>query len=142
LKLFVLAELLAGLVFALTSEIEMQKYYNCQSPPNQILMLRLNGLTDSVFVLGKTKKNPLAKANGFSINDRRLKLSRDFFLNDNLSFEVQFTVQPVSSVWQVHFTCSLAFSQSWGFQLVVSSSFISSGFRNFSFRMCHFMRGF
>jgi hypothetical protein len=56
LKLFVLAELLAGLVFALTSEIEMQKYYNCQSPPNQILMLRLNGLTDSVFVLGKTKK--------------------------------------------------------------------------------------
>lgn len=88
----------------------------------------------------KTKKIHPQLADGFLISSDDL-LCQNFFLDDNLSFVVQLTIQPESSVWKVHFSCSRAFCQTRCLQLVMSSSFISSGFRNFSFRMCHFMRG-
>jgi len=52
------------------------------------------------------------------------------------SFKISF--MPVSSMEQVHFTSSRVSCQCRGYCFIMSSSFVSSSFGNFPFRMCHF----
>ena len=64
-------------------------------------------------------------------------LTQNFLLHDNLTSVIQLSVKPKSSVRKVKFACGRALSKTWSIQLIVSSSFVSSCFRNFAFRMCH-----
>src|SRR6478736_4011586 len=64
-------------------------------------------------------------------------LCQNFFFHYYTSFVVKFAFVPESAVWQMVFTCCWANCKQLSGSFVVRSSFISSGFRGFSFWIWH-----
>ena len=64
-------------------------------------------------------------------------LSQNLFLHHNISLVIEFTFMPKGTMRQMVLTSSWAHSQIFSKSLVVCSSFVSSGFRGFSFRIWH-----
>ncbi len=58
-------------------------------------------------------------------------------LHDNLTFVIEFVFMPKRTVRQVQLTRSRTDREIRHFSFVVSPSFVSPGFGNLSFRMCH-----
>ena len=66
-------------------------------------------------------------------------LGKYFFFHHHFTFVVKFSFVPESPVGQVHLTGSRACHQLLSGTFYVSPSLVSSGFRCFSFRMCHLL---
>ena len=68
------------------------------------------------------------------------KLSYSFgFVYNYFSSIIHFTFVPISSMIQMSFSCNRACSNLRNFCFIVCSSFISSGRRLSSLRMCHYL---
>lgn len=70
---------------------------------------------------------------------RNHRLGEHFLLHNHLAPVVEFTFVPEGAMRQMIFTCSRAHGQLLGVSFIMCSSLISSCFRGFSFRMCHFL---
>src|SRR5918993_2192376 len=66
-----------------------------------------------------------------------MQLGQHFFFHYNLAIVVKLSFMPVSSMRKVMFTSRCAHSQLLGMSLIMRSSFISAGFRGFSFWIRH-----
>jgi len=91
-------------------------------------------------VIFKLKKNA---QRAFYLIEYVCGLSYIFFcsciVNKDLTSVVQLPLMPMCSVVQMCFTCCWASGNLRGSCFVMGTPFISSCFRDFSFRMCHFL---